>query len=380
MSKSRLQFYRVYSGRSPESADRIRKNREFREPRSPGASGQGIYGSTNRNVARTYSRAGGSSPDAGDRNVVQMRVPKSHVITTKPGFDGGYQSYNLFRDHPDTRAVRIPNRARPDELKGPKKVLTGIGNRDSHGDHFVLNSKYASSKLISPPPTIPTKNKPKRTKIKMKTFEEFITEALHGPKTPRETKRRRAENLSKILRKRLGLKSHVKTKGGENYNHPTEDPDDVSTEIASYKSPAHFAVSSSPKTEVDDKRKKVVTNSQRARRARHILRDITPHKNSTRPTHSIDLEPNLKRDHGDFENIKQRTKNLKNAAKNAPEHLKKAGAKTGDFVIVRPGQTQSGGPKEAGQKSRGKLYKSLYPGLSKISKTGIMKAKFNSNN
>lgn len=165
----RIQYYRVYSGRSPEDAENIKKTGQFRSPISGGASGPGIYGSTNKNVARTYARSGGSSPESGDQNVVQMRVPKSDVKITDSGYEGRLQSFNLFRDDPETRVVRIPNTAQPEELKTPKKYLTGIGKRDSSGDHVVLNPDYASSKLISKSqPTMSAKGKKRRSKTQPK--------------------------------------------------------------------------------------------------------------------------------------------------------------------------------------------------------------------
>jgi len=164
-AQKRISQYTVYHGRSVEGAKRTRESGEFREPRSAGASGHGIYGSTNKNVARTYSRASGTKPDQGDMGVIQMRVPKSHITTTKPGYEGRTQSFNIIRNNPETKAVRIPNTAQPEELKPPKKYLTGIGKRDKEGDHVVLNPQYASSKIVkNPPPTIKASDKSKRTR------------------------------------------------------------------------------------------------------------------------------------------------------------------------------------------------------------------------
>jgi len=168
-AKKRLKSYTVYSGRSPEDSESIRQTGKFRTPIAGGASGPGIYGSTNKNVARTYARAGGSSPESGDRNVVQMRVPKSHLKTTEPGYKGRSQSFDIINNNPNTKVVRIPDTAQPDELKTPRKYLTGIGKRDSKGDHVVLNPDYASSRIVSrPPPTIRSKDKKKRSNTQPK--------------------------------------------------------------------------------------------------------------------------------------------------------------------------------------------------------------------
>jgi hypothetical protein len=164
-AQKRLKSYTVYSGRSPEDAENVRNTGTFREPRGAGASGRGIYGSTNKNVAREYSRRGGHTPEQGDRGVLQMRVPKKHVIQSKPGFAGRSQSYDTFKDNPKTRAVRIPDTATPDELRGPKKSLTGVGKTDKKGDHIVLNPEYASSRIVSRPQPKIKADKPKRRKI-----------------------------------------------------------------------------------------------------------------------------------------------------------------------------------------------------------------------
>jgi hypothetical protein len=158
-AQQRISQYTVYTGRSVDSAKKARQSGQFREPRASGASGYGIYGSTNRNVAREYSRRGGATPDQGDMGIVQMRIPKKDVITTEPGFKGRGQSYDTIKERPDTKAVRIPNTATPDELRGPKKSLTGLGKRDQSGDHVVLNPKYASSKIVKTPPPIIKKKK-----------------------------------------------------------------------------------------------------------------------------------------------------------------------------------------------------------------------------
>jgi len=165
-AQRRISQYLVYSGRSPESARRTRETSSFRNPRSGGASGTGIYGSTNLNVARTYARAAGSKPEQGDAGIVQMRVPKSQTITTKPGYEGSTQSFGLMKS-PETKAVRIPDRAQPDELKTPRKFLTGVGKRDSKGDHFVLNPEYASSRVVRNPSPIIKKKKSKGKKSRL---------------------------------------------------------------------------------------------------------------------------------------------------------------------------------------------------------------------
>ena len=214
----------------------------------------------------------------------------------------------------------------------------------------------------------------------MKTFDSFIAEGLHGPKTSKEYKIQRMKNLSKILKRRLGIKSTVKTTGAKDYSHSTHDPDDVSTEIISYKSPAHYAMANSPKTKfvtTNGGHRKVVSNAEREFRARRILKDITPHKNSKTPTHSIDLRPNLDRDYNDFDNIKQRTKNLKRAAIEAPKVLRKSGVKSGHIIVAKPGQTQEGGPKDKGKNSRSRLYSRMYPQMSKLKPSGIMTHKAN---
>jgi hypothetical protein len=157
-AEKRLKSYTVYSGRSPEDAESIKKTGKFSNP-----AGLGVFGSTNKNVARTYARAGKSPPESGDKNVVQMRVPKSHVTTTEPGYKGRDQSVGIIKNNPNTKAVRIPNTAQSGELKTPS------GKRDSKGDHVVMNPDYASSRIVSlPSPTMRAKDKKKRTKIQPK--------------------------------------------------------------------------------------------------------------------------------------------------------------------------------------------------------------------
>jgi hypothetical protein len=153
-AQKRISQYTVYTGRAVDSAKKARESGSFREPRASGASGYGIYGSTNKNVAREYSRRAGATPEHGDMGVVQLRVPKKDMTTVEPGFKGRSQSYDKIKERPETKAVRISDTATPDELRRPKKVLTGLGKRDSSGDHIVMNPKYAAGKIVKNPPPI----------------------------------------------------------------------------------------------------------------------------------------------------------------------------------------------------------------------------------
>lgn len=212
----------------------------------------------------------------------------------------------------------------------------------------------------------------------MKSFKQFIQEAKHGPTNPSERRRQRGENLSKILKRRLGTKANIRGLPKE-FDYTTDDPDDVSTEVKVYKNPAHYAMTRSPKVDINKGKKETLTNRQRATRTRNLLRQVTSNRRNPKgQVAEVDIMPNLERPHGDFENIKQRTKNLKKAAKNAPDVLRKAGVKPGATIIAKPGQTQEGGPEKAGQKSRERLYKKMHPGLSRVSPTtGRMMGKFN---
>jgi hypothetical protein len=201
----------------------------------------------------------------------------------------------------------------------------------------------------------------------MKTFDEFINEAKHGASSSRERRQQRGENLSKILKRRMGTRAKIRG-GSDEHIHTTSDPDDVSIEIRKYKNPAHYAAGETPKVNTINGKNVVVKNSERAFRANQLRKQVT--KNRRNPKGAVftaDIVPNLERGHGDFENIKKRTQNLKKAVGNVPREIKKAGAKSGDVVIGKPGQTQSGGPEKAGRNSRAKLYKKLLPNASKMS-------------
>lgn len=197
-------------------------------------------------------------------------------------------------------------------------------------------------------------------------LEEFITEAKHGPRNAKERRKQRGENLSRILKRRLGTKASIRGRTPEHI-HTTPDPDDVSIEIRKYKNPAHYAAGETPKVNTINGRNKVVSNRTRAFRAKKLLQQIT--RNRRNPKGSVftaDIVPNLDRDHGDFENIKQRTRNLKAAVGNVPREVEHAGGKPGDVVIGKPGQTQGGGPERAGRESRARLYKRLLPNSSNL--------------
>lgn len=201
----------------------------------------------------------------------------------------------------------------------------------------------------------------------MKTFKDFITEAKHGPGNKLEQNRQRRENLSKTLQRRMGTRASIRG-GVTGYEHTTSDPDDMSTEVRVFKNPAHYAAAHSPKVDIKDGKRKVVPNAKRATRALRLLRQVTrSRRNPKGQVATVDIKPNLDRDYGDTENAKERTRNLKNAASNAPNVLKNAGVKPGSTISVAPGQTQEGGPKEKGARSRGRLYSRLFPSLSPIS-------------
>lgn len=210
----------------------------------------------------------------------------------------------------------------------------------------------------------------------MKTYKQFIIEARHGPRNKKEQRAERGRNLSKILQRRLGTRASIRG-GTQEYTHSTSDPDDVSTEVRVYKNPAHYAATSVSKVELVRDRKVVHSNATRAFKAKQLLKQITRNRRNPRgQVATIDFTPNLERDHGDTENIKQRTKNLKAAATNTPEVLKTAGVKPGATIVARPGQTQRGGPDQAGVRSRARLYSKIHPGLSKVSNiTGRMTLK-----
>jgi hypothetical protein len=210
----------------------------------------------------------------------------------------------------------------------------------------------------------------------MKTYHQFITEAMHGPKNKREQRAQRGRNLSKILQKRLGTKANIRG-GTKEYEHTTGDPDDVSTEVKVFKNPAHYAASSTPKVELEKSKKVTRSNAERAFRAKQLLKQVTTNRRNPKgQVATVDIKPNLERDYGDKENIRQRTVNLKTAAKNAPEILKRAGVKSGATIVAKPGQTQEGGPEKAGARSRARVYSKMHSGLSPVSKiTGRMVGK-----
>ena len=204
----------------------------------------------------------------------------------------------------------------------------------------------------------------------MKTFEQFIAETKHGPRTGRAGLKQRGENLSKALQRRMGTRASIRGKVGE-YVHRTKDPDDVSTEVEVYKNPAHYAAAHSPKVTTKDGRKKVISSRERAIRARQFQRQLTGNRRNPKGrVYNVDIEPNLQRDHGDTENLRQRTTNFKGAVANVSKVVKDAGAKKGDYIVGAPGQPQGirGIPQKAATRSRAKLYTQL-PGASKLSKT-----------
>lgn len=201
----------------------------------------------------------------------------------------------------------------------------------------------------------------------MKTFKEFMAEAKHGPKNAKERRQERDRNLSKIMQKRLKTKADIRG-GVKQHYHSTDDPDDMTTVVTKYKNPAHYAVSDSPKVELKNGKKVTSTNSERYIRAKHLMKQVTKNRRNPKGTVlSVDITPNLERDYGDTENIKKRTQNLKKAVKGVPDVIKKAGGKSGDTVIGKPGQTQEGGPEEKGRRSRARLYSKLLPQASPMS-------------
>jgi hypothetical protein len=204
----------------------------------------------------------------------------------------------------------------------------------------------------------------------MKTFDQFITEVKHGPRIGKAGSRQRGENLSKALQRRMRTSAPIRGGVGE-YTHRTKEPDDVSTEVEVYKNPAHYAAAHSPKVTTKDGKRKVISTGERAFKANQFRKQLT--KNRRKPkgkVFNVDIEPNLQRDHGDTENLRQRTKNFKSAVANVPKVIKSAGAKRGDHVVGAPGQPQGirGIPPKAATRSRARLYTQL-PGAGKLSKT-----------
>lgn len=216
----------------------------------------------------------------------------------------------------------------------------------------------------------------------MKTFNQFITESTlrqggrsslvpsRGAKNKQETKKRRAFNLTKALQKRMGTRAPIKGGVGE-YTHATRDPDDVLTDVETFINPAHYGAAHSPKVTIKDGKKKVISSQQRAFKAKQFMRQLTKsRKNPQGKVHVVDIEPNLQRDHGDKENLRQRTKNFKRAVANVPNVVRAAGAQRGDYVSGAPGQPQGikGVPREAGTRSRARLYTQI-PGAGNYSRT-----------
>jgi hypothetical protein len=204
----------------------------------------------------------------------------------------------------------------------------------------------------------------------MKTFEEFIAEVKHGPRTGRAGLRQRGENLSKALQRKMGTRAPIRGGVGE-YTHRTTDPDDVSTEVEVYKNPSHYAAAHSPKVTTKDGKKKVISTGERAFKAKQFRQQLTNNRKTPKGrVYNVDIEPNLQRDHGDTENLRKRTTNFKGAVANVPKVVKDAGAKSGDYTVGAPGQPQriKGVPHGAGTRSRARLYTQL-PGAGKLSKT-----------
>ena len=204
----------------------------------------------------------------------------------------------------------------------------------------------------------------------MKTFDQFISETKHGPRSGKAGSRQRGENLSKALQRKMGTRAQIRGGVGE-YTHRNREPDDVSTEVEVYKNPAHYAAAHSPKVTTKDGKRKVISTGERAFKANQFRKQLTKNRRNPKgKVHNVDIEPNLQRDHGDTENLRQRTTNFKRAVANVPKVVKDAGAKKGEYVVGAPGQPQGikGVPRGAGIRSRARLYSQL-PGASKLSKT-----------
>lgn len=204
----------------------------------------------------------------------------------------------------------------------------------------------------------------------MKTFDEFITETKHGPRTGKAGLRQRGENLSRTLKRRMRTRAPIRGGMGE-YLHRTDEPDDVSTEVEIYRNPAHYAAAHSPKVTTKDGTKKVIPTGARAFKANQLRKQLTRNRRNPKGrVYNVDIEPNLQRDHGDTENLRQRTTNFKRAVAIVPKVVKDAGAKKGDYVVGAPGEPKRirGIPQGSATRSRARLYSQL-PGASKLSKT-----------
>jgi hypothetical protein len=165
----RIKFHTVYHGTTPENKKKIVSS-GFKEPGETGGYGKGVYGSTNRNVARDYSSSAGTKSTEGDRGIVQVRVPAKHMTNFKKNDTSTHVSSTEKMKQPETKAVRVKNAALRGELRKPVKPEQRYGSagHDESGDYVIMKHDYASGKIVKNPSPILKSGKEKRTKTQPK--------------------------------------------------------------------------------------------------------------------------------------------------------------------------------------------------------------------
>lgn len=166
----RLKFHTVYHGTTPENKKKIVSG-GFKEPGETGGYGKGVYGSTNKNVARDYSSSAGTQSSEGDRGIVTVRIPAKHMTNIKNKDSSTHTSSTEKMKEPATKAVRVKNAALRGELRKPVKPgkKYGSAGHDESGDYVIMKHDYASGKVVkNPQPTMRASGKSRRTQTQSK--------------------------------------------------------------------------------------------------------------------------------------------------------------------------------------------------------------------
>jgi hypothetical protein len=163
-AQKKLKFLNAYRGDPKEVSSSIKKNKNAR-PSEYGVYGPGVYASSDKNVARSYSSDYGNKKHS-DVGVTRSRIPSKKITTIRtPEHSsnvGIQKSRELVYGNPKT-SVRIKNAASSHERQksSPNKKPKG-----TESDYLVVNPD-TFNKGITTEPTIKA-NKPKRTKISPK--------------------------------------------------------------------------------------------------------------------------------------------------------------------------------------------------------------------
>lgn len=155
-ARKRIGFTRLYHGTSP--GDRASIERSAFSTGTKGQYGQGTYTSTNRNVARSYTR-NTNSGEGKDAGVVRIRVPSKRLVKSEPlkREEGKATNYERVKAQVDDlrskQRTTNPGRAGAGVMiKGAaKRYETNSKGRDTKKDYTLLDPVYASKHVVKTP-------------------------------------------------------------------------------------------------------------------------------------------------------------------------------------------------------------------------------------